>query len=152
MLATAIDIRPLDPWMSVNPLQRVIADAMANAGMPLDQRGSKAELSRRSGVSETIIGYIFNRPAYLPDDRHRKALAKALGIPKGDLDNAGAAIKGLRAHTTGPDVLQQLGEVRSAIVLGETELSPAQLKRAQKELARLADEVAEQLRRPGSKG
>lgn len=146
MIATEVSY--LTPWgMSdrVNPLQRVIADAMTRAGMPYGQRGSKAELARRSGVSETIIGYIFNRPAYLPDDRHRAAIAKALHIPKNDLDQAGATIRGLRAHASGSDALRQLDDVRATIVLGEAEMTDAELKKVKKQLDRLAAEVAERL-------
>ena len=146
MIADRIDFLPI--WMgpAVNPLQRVVAEAMAAAGYPLEARGSKAWLARQSGVSETIVGYIFNRENYLPDAAHRAKLARALGIPKADLDNAGAAIRGLRAHATGSDVMRHLDEVRAAIVLGEGELTPAELRKAQKQLDRLADEIAERLR------
>ena len=151
----------VDQGTSVNPLQRVIAEAMQRAGIPLEARGSKAELSRRVAAAlggpkddldqrartvATIVTYIFTRPAYLPDEWHRAAIAKALNIPKVDLDNAGAAIKGLRANASGSDVLRSLQDVRAMIVLSEVDLSPAELRKARKELERLADEVATRLR------
>lgn len=147
MISTEVSyVSPGELNHGVNPLQRVLAEAMSRAGMPYGARGSQAELSRRSGVSQGIISYIFVRPAYLPDEEHRAALAKALGIPKNDLDQAGAAIKGLRAHASGSEALRQLADVRATIVMSESEMTPAELKRVKKQLDRLADEVAERLR------
>lgn len=138
----------LDTMDTLNPLQRLISDAMTRAGIPLDERGSKAALSRRSGVSETIIGYIFNRPAYLPEAAHRAAIGEALGIPTGDLDNAGASIKGLRVHASGSRVIASLNEVRSDLILAADELSPDELAAAQALLDDLAKKVADRLRGP----
>ena len=146
MIANEIDHPPT--WMgpSVNPLQRVIADAMAAKGHPIDTHGSKAWLAREADIWPTIITYIFNRENYLPESEHRAKLARALGIPKADLDDAGAAIRGLRGYATGSDVMRHLDEARAVIVLGEGELTPAELRKAQKKLDRLADEIAERLR------
>lgn len=148
----------------VNPLQRVIAEAMTREGIPLEKRGSRAELARRMSIAlrdepgdpdqrirtlQTIIGYIFNghrdNENYLPDEKHRAALAKALKIPLRDINDAGSAIKGLRVYSSGPDVLQQAQDLRATLVLGEAELSDAQLKRMRKMLADLAAEVDERL-------
>jgi hypothetical protein len=43
-------------------------------------------------VSEKVISNVFKRNAYLPEDRHRAALATALGIPQSRLDAAGPEI------------------------------------------------------------
>ena len=161
MTAYAAPPPRIDIGDSVNPLQRVIADAMQRAGIPLEARGSKAELARRvaaalggpredatqrARTSATIVTYIFNRPAYLPDETHRVAIAKALGMSKADLDAAGAAIKGLRAYASGSDVLRSLDEVRAMIVLSRDEMSAAELRKAKRQLEKLADEVAARLR------
>lgn len=137
-----------DTMDALNPLQRLIADAMDAAGMPHDARGSKAELSRRSGVPRSTISYIFSREAYLPETGARAALAIALGIPKADLDEAGAAIKGLRVHASGSRVIAHLNEVRSDLILAADELTPDELAAAQSLLDDLAKKVAERLRGP----
>jgi hypothetical protein len=74
----------LEPDLSTenpdNAFRRALRDAMVEREIPIDKRGSKAELSRQSGVSETIIGYVFSRPNYIPDLRQRERLAEGLRI------------------------------------------------------------------------
>lgn len=157
-LATMPQTPDIDPqWHSrspdrVNPLQKLLADAMADAGMPLDRRGSKAELSRRSGVSETIIGFILNRPRYVPDEAQRVKLCRALGIPRERMDTAAAKIKGLRVYTnpspsdappSPQDVVQRLDADVSDFLLALDEMSDAERDEA---VARI-DELAAEIRR-----
>ncbi len=94
----------------MNALQRALVDALRESPDLPDhgQRGWQAQLSRRSGVSEQVISNVFKRDAYLPEDRHRAALATALGIPQSRLNAAGAEIKGLRAHGSVLRTIDQL--------------------------------------------
>jgi hypothetical protein len=130
----------------VNPLQRLIADAMEAAGMPLERRGSKAELSRRAGVEDAIISNIFNRPRYVPEDDVRAKLSNALGIPRSALDAAAAEIKGLRIYSTSeqPDAsrgMRLLDEAHADLALSAADLSPDDLAEIRAKLDAIAAQV-----------
>ncbi|MGW9032701.1 hypothetical protein ACWGQ5_53995, partial [Streptomyces sp. NPDC055722] len=71
----------LDAW---------VADAMAAAGFPLDQRGSRAELARRSGVDQALVSNVFLRDPYVPQLKTRRALGAALGLEPEVVDQAAA--------------------------------------------------------------
>lgn len=127
----------------VNPLQQLIADAMAAAGMPLDKRGSRAELSRRAGVEDAIISNLLNRPRYVPDEGVRQKLATALGIPRAAIDSAAAQIKGLRVYPVGDsgEYPHALDAVRAALALSSTDLTQRDLEEIDRRLAEIAEEI-----------
>lgn len=130
--------------LTVNALQRILAARMEELGFPLTQRGSRAELSRRSGVEDAIVSNIFNRPRYVPEEGVRAALAQALGIPPHTLDAAAAEIKGLRVYPAGAhgEVSRMLDDVRASFVMAADELTPAELD----EIARKMDDLEQHLR------
>lgn len=141
------------PASSMNPLQQLLAEAMRKAGIPLEARGSKAELQRRSGVHRNILDNLFARPRYVPAEKQRAALARALGIPRADIDTAAAQIKGLRVYTTEPvseagDVVRQLDQATQSFLLASDELSQDELD----EVAAKIDELVDELRRRAKGG
>ena len=128
----------------VNPLQQLLADAMAAAGMPLDKRGSKAELSRRAGVEDAIISNVFNRPRYVPDEDVRQRLATTLGIPRTAIDQAAAEIKGLRVYgLSDSDSMRRLDALSGDLALSATELTGEE----RAAIARRLEEIAAEFRR-----
>lgn len=132
----------------VNSLQQLLADAMAQAGMPVDRRGSKAELSRRSGVEDAIISNIFNRPRYVPDDGVRQALCSTLGISRTTLDSAAAEIKGLRIYTTDPgaDLPARIDDWHADFTASVGDLTSAQIAEIKAKLDEIEADLARQVK------
>lgn len=128
---------------NLNPLQRLIADGMARAGFPLEQRGSQAELARRSGVSRQIVNHVFARAMYVPDPAHRVALARAVGIAPHVLEAAAAEMKGLRIYSADRSAVRLLDELHADIVLSEEELSDEDLA----EIEQKIDQIQADLQR-----
>lgn len=143
--------RPTEPsdegHYLVNPLQQLIAQAMAAAGMPLEQRGSKAELSRRSGVEDAIISNIFNRPRYVPEPAVRESIARALGIAPHRLDAAAAEIKGLRVYPAGErPLVKMFDEARDTLILASDELSDEDVAAIEQRIAQIQEDLLRRTR------
>ncbi|MEU4947661.1 helix-turn-helix domain-containing protein [Streptomyces lavendulae] len=63
---------------------KLVSDAAQRAGYDLAKRGTKAELARQMGMTETAVGRML-RGETLPDPRQFEAIAKTVGLNVGDL-------------------------------------------------------------------